>query len=162
MFLEGITLRGNAIIGAFIKIEDIYGGIEVIAFPKIFEKCRSVLNVEEIVSISGKIQIKDGVPQIIADDIKKLEVKEDQPEADLSNKEMLGIIVPDDAKFSTDDIYDVLESYPGNIPVILAIKGKKYDAKISIRKCDGLKSELINMVGKNGIVFFIKNPKKPS
>ena len=144
---------------AFIKLEDIYGSIEVIAFPKIFEKCRNVLNVEEIISVSGKIQIKDGIPQIIADDVKKLEIKEQEKE-EVVGKEMLGLIIPDDATFTTDDIYDVLESYPGDIPVILAIKGKKYDAKISIRKCDGLKNELVSMVGKNGLVFFIKNPKK--
>jgi DNA polymerase-3 subunit alpha len=57
---------------AFVKVEDIYGQIEVICFPKVFEKARDVLKPEQVVKLSGKLQIKDGVPQVIAESIDKL------------------------------------------------------------------------------------------
>ena len=139
---------------AFIKVEDVYGSIEVIIFPNAFDKCRAVLNTEETVVVTGRLQLKDGIPQIIAEDVKSLSMEEEIKE--LKDVEMMGIIMPDDCPFTTDDIMDVLESYPGDIRAIIAKDGKKYDTKTGVRKCDGLKSELINMVGEKGLVFFKK------
>jgi DNA polymerase III alpha subunit len=133
---------------AFTKVEDVYGSIEVIIFPNAFDKCRAVLNTEETVVVTGRLQLKDGVPQIIAEDVKSLSMEEEIKE--LKDVEMLGIIMPEDCPFTTDDIMDVLESYPGDIRAIIAKDGKKYDTKTGVRKCDGLKSELINMVGEKG------------
>ncbi len=140
---------------AFVKIEDIYGQIEAIFFPKIFERGRDLIKEEEVVKISGKLQVKDGVPQIIADGIDKLEIKEDvaPPEQD---QEFMGLIVADDKTDSLNDILDILSSYQGNIPVIIAMKGKKYNAHCSVRRCEGLKQELLSYVGENDIIFFKK------
>ena len=139
---------------AFIKVEDINGQIEVICFPKVYEKCRDDLKLEQIVKVSGKIQVKDGVPQILAENIEQLEVKE---EAHVEiEQEYMGIIIPDDKENVLDDILDVLTSYVGDIPVILALKGKKYSANCAVRKCEGLLSELKNYVSEKDIIFFRK------
>lgn len=139
---------------AFVKVEDLYGQIEVIAFPKIYEKAKEILKEEEIVKISGRLQVKDGVAQIIADNVVKLEIKEEAPVN--PEQEYMGIIISENNEKFTDGIRDVLDNYPGDIPVILAIKGKKYDALVSVRKCDGLLSELKNYVKKEDIIFFKK------
>ncbi len=140
---------------AFVKIEDIYGQIEAIFFPKIFERNRDLLKEEEVVKIAGKLQIKDGLPQIIADGVEKLEIKEDAP-TEKSEREFMGLIIPDDKTDKLNDILDILSSYEGEIPVIIAMKGKKYNAHCSIRKCDGLKIELKNYLDENDIIFFRK------
>lgn len=139
---------------AFIKIEDIYGEIEAICFPKVFEKSRDVLKEEQIVRLSGKIQIKDGVAQIIADSVDALEVKEQEVKA--VEQEYMGVILPDDKTGVLDDVLDVLQSYEGNIPVIIAMNGKKYSANVAVRKCEGLLSELKNFVREEDIIFFRK------
>ena len=139
---------------AFIKVEDIYGQIEVILFPKTFEKAKDVIKEETVVKVSGKLQIKDGIPQIIADGIEEFEVKED--EKDSPEQEYMGVIIPDGKEDNLNDILDVLESYPGNIPVIIAMKGKKYNANCSVRKCESLLGELKNFVGAQDIIFFKK------
>ncbi len=136
----------------YLNFEDVYGMIEVVVFPKIFDKARAILNPEEIVVVSGRIQFKDGIPQIIADDIKKLDVTEQEKE--IEDQEFLGIIVPDANR--VEEVRDILESYPGKIPVILAIDGKKYSSGMQIRKCEGLRNELESIVGKNGLVYFRK------
>jgi len=112
--------------------------------------------VEEVVKISGKIQIKAGVPQILADDITKLEIVSDAEKNDETANEYMGIIVPDEKADDVDGILDILDSYPGDIPVIIAMKGKKYDAHTSIRKCDGLKSELKAFMAGGEVIFFRK------
>ena len=139
---------------AFIKVEDINGQIEVICFPKVYEKCRDDLKLEQIVKVSGKIQVKDGVPQILAENIEQLEVKE-EVHVEIE-QEYMGIIIPDDKENVLDDILDVLTSYVGDIPVILALKGKKYSANCAVRKCEGLISELKNYVSEKDIIFFRK------
>ncbi len=139
---------------AYLNFEDIYGMIEVVVFPKIFDRSRAILNPEEIVVVSGRIQFKDGVPQIIADDVKKIESLEQETQKE--PEEFLGIIIPDEMEDRVEEIRDVLESYPGEIPAILALKGKKYNSGMKIRKCDGINSELESLVGKNSIVYFRK------
>ena len=140
---------------AFIKIEDIYGQIEAICFPKVFEKSRDVLKEEEVVKLSGKLQVKDGVPQIIAESIEKLDIKEEKPQV-ADEQEYMGIILKDSNQNSINDVLDVLTSYEGNIPVIIAMDGKKYNAHVAVRKCEGLLSELKNYVADEDIIFFKK------
>ena len=139
---------------AFIKLEDLYGQIEVIAFPKVYEKARDVLNLEEVVRVSGRLQLKDGAPQIVAETIEKLEIKEDQVKEVPLEQEFMGVIIADDKKDILNDVLDILESYEGNIPVIIAMDGKKYNSHLSIRKCEGLLSELKNYVAQTDIIFF--------
>ncbi len=139
---------------AFVKIEDIYGQIEVIAFPKIYEKSRDLLKEEQVVKISGKLQIKEGVPQIIADGVFKLEINEEvKPEKD---QIYMGLIIPDGKEDKLDDLLDVLESYSGDIPVIIAMGGKKYNSKCFVRRCEGLMGELKQFVSDDDIIFFKK------
>ncbi len=139
---------------AFIKVEDLYGQIETIVFPKVYDKARDVLNEESVVKITGKLQLKDGTPQIIAEQITALEIKEDEQPA--AEQEFMGVIIPDDKKDKLDDILDVLSSYEGNIPVIIAMGGKKYNAHCSVRRCEGLMSELKNYIADSDIIFFKK------
>ena len=44
---------------AFVTIEDMYGGIEVLVFPKILTNYSHVLQEESIVVIEGKISIRE-------------------------------------------------------------------------------------------------------
>ena len=139
---------------AFVKLEDINGQIEVICFPKVYDKAHDVLKEEQIVKVSGKVQTKDNVAQIIAESVEKLEIKEEKPKN--LDQEYMGIIIPDEKADKLDDILDVLESYQGEIPVIIALKGKKYSANCAVRKCEGLVSELRNFVNQQDIIFFRK------
>lgn len=139
---------------AFVKVEDVYGQIEVIIFPKIFDKSRDLLKEEQVVRVSGRLQIKDGLPQIVADGITKLEIKETPKQE--QGQEYMGIILSDHAKARLDDILDILESYQGTIPALIAMDGKKYNSHCSVRKCEGLLSELEQFVKRQDIIFFKK------
>lgn len=139
---------------AFVKVEDVYGQIETIIFPKIFDKSRELLKEEQVVKISGKLQIKDGTPQIITDGVFKLDIKEEVHEE--KGMEFLGIILDAQTKVHLEKVRDVLESYEGTIPVLLAIDGKKFNSGQSVRRCEGLISELKRYVSEKDIIFFRK------
>jgi DNA polymerase-3 subunit alpha len=44
---------------AFLTIEDLYGSMEVILFPRDFEKCSEKLIVDSKVFVKGRVQIED-------------------------------------------------------------------------------------------------------
>jgi DNA polymerase-3 subunit alpha len=140
---------------AFVTLEDVYGKIEVILFPKAFENARSLLGEEQIVRVSGRLQIKEGVPQIIADEVTEIEVKEEAKQVAV-DKEFMGLIIPNGDQDVLNKVLDVCESYPGDIPVIVALNGKKYSAKSSVRKVEGLLMELKQYLKDEEIIFFKK------
>ena len=59
---------------AFIQLEDLYGTVEVIAFPNIFEKSFENIKEDKIVVVHGKLNFKEEeVPKIIADKIMSID-----------------------------------------------------------------------------------------
>lgn len=140
----------------FMKLVDIYGAIEVIVFPKVFDVARGILNEDEVVRVVGKIQIKDGIPQIIAESIDKIEIQDEQAENKNLNNEFLGLIISENNIKNRDIILEILTNYPGEIPVIIAMDNKKYSANCKIRHCEGLVSELKGYLKDDEIIFFRK------
>ncbi len=63
------TTRSNNMM-AFLGLEDLYGVMEIIVFPKILEKYASLMVEENIVLIKGRISLKEEEqPKIICEDI---------------------------------------------------------------------------------------------
>lgn len=64
--------RNNAMM-AFIKVEDLFGAIEVVVFPKNFDRAASYMNLDELVLITGRVSIKEEeLPKIICEEVKPL------------------------------------------------------------------------------------------
>ena len=62
---------------AFVTVEDLYGSIECVCFPKIYERMRNFLVEDKVVQLSGKISIEDEKPPvIIVDKIFEFDVEE--------------------------------------------------------------------------------------
>ncbi len=138
-----------------IRLEDIYGQIDCVFFPKNYEANKNLLVEEEIVKVSGRLQIKENDVQIVADKLEKYElsVREKKPGAE---KEYLGLIIPDDKKDLLDEILDIVASYEGEIGVIINKEGKNYGIKNKVRRCEGLLTELKGILSEKEIVFFRK------
>ena len=59
---------------AFLRLEDLYGGIEVIVFPTVYDVCGNLLKDNSVLHIRGKISIKDEEPpKIIAELVETVE-----------------------------------------------------------------------------------------
>ena len=155
--VKRITTKNGSIMASLV-VEDLYGQIEVVLYPKYFDKYKTILEENLIVKISGRIQVKNEFPQIVADSIEKLEVKEEVVE-DL-NQEYMGLIVNEKNESHIDEILDILSNYVGSIPVIVAMGGKKYDTHCQVRHCEGLISELKVYLSDDDIIFFKKTAKR--
>lgn len=63
------TTKSNSLM-AFIALEDLFGTMELIVFPAIFEKYSYLLETENIIAVKGRISIKeDEPPKIICEEV---------------------------------------------------------------------------------------------
>lgn len=54
---------------AFVTIEDLQGTIELVVFPKTWEKVSEIVEVDRIVLVDGKVDARGGDPKILVDNI---------------------------------------------------------------------------------------------
>ena len=140
---------------AFVTIEDSYGAIECVFFPKTYAKFKDDLNVEQVVKLRGKLQIKDERVSILADSVVKINENEPQENTPVKKKkDYLGIILRDDTKTFKNELIDILSTYPGDITVCFKIDGKNYIMTQTVRNCKGLINELLSIVDEQDIKFF--------
>ena len=152
---DKITTRSGSNM-AFVTLEDTYGAVECVFFPKTYEKFKDSLTVEQVVKIHGKLQIKDDKASIIADTCKSVGDEESREEApkEKQKKDYLGIILRDDTKSFKNELIDILSTYPGDITVCFKIDGKNYKMSQTVRNCKGLYNELLSIVDAEDIKFF--------
>ena len=67
---------------AFLNIEDLYGAVEIVVFPNIYDRYGSILQEDAIISVTGSINFKEGeMPKLLAENIVDLrELKDAIPE----------------------------------------------------------------------------------
>ncbi|MGM9530944.1 DNA polymerase III subunit alpha [Intestinibacter sp.] len=130
------TTKRNEIM-AFLEIEDLYGSIEIIVFPKILKQYNAIVNEENIVYIKGRLSIQEDNAKIIAEEIK--DINDKTPFTQTTKKvynrqvdkqgEKLFIKIDDiNDKQKLEKIEKILKFYPGKEPVFLCttVPKKKY------------------------------------
>jgi len=61
------TRRGKAM--AFATIEDLQGSIEIILFPSVWEKARTIVQDDAVVLVEGRAETGTGIPRVLAESI---------------------------------------------------------------------------------------------
>ena len=158
---------------AILTVEDVYGTIEAVMFPKVYEKFKDRLELEAIVEISGKLQVRDGErPNIIVDKVElfneeksayKPEIEQKpvqfnapfmQNEQKKTVKKQFFVITLNGAdEMAQDQILEIIENYPGDIPVYLKINGKNYNANYKCRNCKGIIAEISTIIDPKNAQF---------
>ncbi|MDD7165532.1 MAG: DNA polymerase III subunit alpha, partial [Clostridia bacterium] len=140
---------------AFVTVEDSYGAIECVFFPKTFEKFKDKLAPEQVVKIRGRLQLKDERASVIADSVTSVNEAEAAEEKQVKQtRDFLGIILHDDTKAFKNELIDILSTYPGDIIVCFKIDGKNYKMSQTVRNCKGLVNELLSIIDEKDIKFF--------
>ena len=118
---------------AFLTVEDLYDALEVVVFPKAYERCRDCLEVDNIVLMRGKLDMKEeGAPKLLADEIQLLaDVPEDVKKAEgLPKAAILKIVIP--ASYGEEEglkkFRDLAKAHLGDMPVAVLVMatGHKY------------------------------------
>lgn len=106
----------------FASLEDLTGKIEIIIFPRLLEKNAEILKSDKILQIKGRVNNKDGSLKIIASEIQPIENSETVEIIEVTNPEKLSITLTKSCNKETlEKIKDILNNFPGDLPVILKI-----------------------------------------
>lgn len=108
---------------AFLDLQDLYGVVEILVFPNIYEKYNMFLNDDSIIAVNGTVSFKeDEAPTLIADRISDLTAL-NQATYQRATGIKLNI---DRADYSA--VEKILLAYPGDVPVIIYKEGKGFRA----------------------------------
>ena len=113
---------------AFIDLEDLYGIVEVIVFPNVYERCIQSIKEDHVVVVKGTINFKeDEQPKLMAEKIFDLNLSEE-----VLISPSLKISVPENLNEAEalSALKEVLIEHKGSTPVIIKIvrTGKKFKA----------------------------------
>lgn len=139
-----------------LTVEDLYGIIECVMFPKVHEKYRNKIEQDNIVEIKGKLQLREGrEPSIMVEHVESiLENTQQKTQEVKTTAECLGLKF--DGDFDEDELYEILTAYPGDIEVYIKNNGKAFKCPLKVRKCKGLITELSSIILEENILFFVK------
>lgn len=130
---------------AFIVVEDLYSSIEVVVFPKVLEKYKSLLVEDGIVLITGRVSIREEEqPKILCEEIRPL-IK--------SNFQSIYILVEENkmVRITLEELKPLLKEYKGDIPIYICTnkERKKYliDKEFWVDGSIDILSELRKKIG---------------
>lgn len=130
-----VTKRDD--IMAFCGVEDLYGDLEMIVFPKVLAMYSGLLNVGNIILVEGKISVKDDEIKLLAEKISLAPKSVDIPTQKLNQKETkdnskqkkgLFLRISSENLPKIDSIKNLLSIFEGKTPVYLFFTDtKKYE-----------------------------------
>lgn len=135
---------------AFITVEDVTDSIEVIIFPKSYEKLRAVLEVGNVVLITGRLSLKeDEDAKLVADAVVPC------PSTGNAKKQGLFIRFPSENSPLTFKCNELLREGRGSLPVYFYYNDiKKYkDTGYTAEPDEILLSQLNGIAGKDNVVI---------
>ncbi len=115
----------------FLRLEDLYGGIEVLVFPKVYDNLSGMLQEEAVIVATGNVSLREEEEakllledaQFLSDFVeKRLEQKRDTK---MPEGKKLFVKMGTQNKTVTEKTLKILEKYSGDIPVILYIADSK-------------------------------------
>lgn len=138
----------------YLKLEDLKGTIEITFFSNAFSKYRNVLEEDNLVTIKGRINIRDGMPPSAVGEVVMLWKDEDERAEKAKPKERLCL------RFDTKnpDIYSKVKnsiaSYPGETQVVIKCtsSGKVFVYQQQAKVNNYLVNELSGIIGNENIV----------
>ncbi|SDY45655.1 DNA polymerase III subunit alpha [Tindallia californiensis] len=137
------TTKNNQMM-AIIQLEDLYGTVECIVFPKVLDQCLSLVQEDEIVVIDGMLDCRDEeAPKVLVNQLAPLakatewkgkafqNKNNNQPKQPVSHRKkseepLLWIKVQDTSQLTLiEQVKPLLREYHGDIPVVVYIENTK-------------------------------------
>lgn len=135
--LKKINTRAGAIM-AFVTVEDIYGSIECLAFPKVYEKIKPFLKQDTVVRLTGKIDIApEKSPVIILDTFEEFDTKGKEEKRVERVEEKEKVLWVDARALPEEDfteLLEMMEGYAGKSPTKILHGGKRYEYSVNLTR----------------------------
>jgi DNA polymerase-3 subunit alpha len=166
VYSKSDKMTKNQKLMCFVTIEDLFGKIEIVVFPESYQRYRQMLNIDQPVLISGKINYnEETTPSIICDKVSQLDV-ESQKSNKLKEKstktkktpQKLVILLNNRIQLQNlNSLKSILKKNPGDVPVTLYVteekKGYKGGSHLNVEVSESLLMELEGILGKEKVVL---------
>ncbi len=144
----------------FLTLEDLYGSIDIVVFPNIYEKYSQLANIDSTVLIKGRINInEEQSSSIICETIMELSKFNDNKSS--NGKNSVEIRIPEMTNPIIDRVKSILVQHPGETPVVLSIQNtnKKFKSNknLWVNINQKLIHELSTTFGDNNIKVYGEN-----
>ena len=150
---------------AFVTVEDLYGSIECVCFPKVYDKIRGFLQADTVVSLSGKISIDDEkAPVIIVEKMTEFILDDGKEKASVPSsanaalptekaetEKRLWLNVTGMEEADLDELMETLTYYAGKTEVVFVNNGKKLLCSQKVMPSKALMAELSGFLSENCI-----------
>ena len=145
---------------AILQIEDMVGQARVVVFPKVYQKCASLLVDDAVLLVRGRKDSADDDASILASGIVHLAAMVEKPEE--VTAETVEIVLDLKALQGTvaADLRSILERHRGPTPVVIQVVGQEpqaFRARITpnrylfVEPSDGLVGELRDLLGADAV-----------
>lgn len=123
--LEKITRNGKNM--CFITLEDLFGQMEVIVFPKIYDSAQHLIEKDEVIVVRGRLNLKeDEDPKLIADRLMSIDdVKQREKQASDKREEKLYLKLNTYDESIFNYIKPILSKSQGDMQVVLFIADQR-------------------------------------
>ena len=154
-----INTRSGAAM-AFITVEDLYGSIECVAFPYVYERIRSAVSADKVVRLSGKLQLDDEkAPVILLDKLSAYgeeetasELSAAAPVRPVKREPALWLNATALTEEEFDEFTMLFSHYAGGNTTVKIKRGKQLFKMNNINDCRGLRDELVLYLEESDIV----------
>ncbi len=137
--VKKLTTKAGAVM-AFITVEDMYGSIECLTFPKVYERIKPILRQDAVVRLKGKIDISpDKLPVLLIETMEEFVIGENKAEpkqekAKTPQRQVLWIDARELSKEDFDELIDTLEGYQGETLTKILNGGKRYEYYVNLNR----------------------------
>lgn len=103
---------------AFVKLEDMYGTIDLMVFPQMYAKTKEVLVDDNLITVFGKLSIREGEkPMVIVNEVKPWNNENAEQSENVVKPKVLYLRYNTNNTSLQNEIINVLSNYPGNSEV---------------------------------------------
>ncbi|MFC0903398.1 DNA polymerase III subunit alpha [Clostridium sp. MT-14] len=125
---------------AFAKIEDLYGIVEIIIFPKVFQKFKNLIYDDSMIIVKGRVSVREEEdPKLLCENIEPL-VRVDIDKLYILIKDQLAL------KETVDEIKTIFSNFRGNMPVYLCTKKERKKFRLDRELWVEPSSELVSIL----------------
>ncbi|MBR5540091.1 MAG: DNA polymerase III subunit alpha [Clostridia bacterium] len=147
---------------AYAVLEDVYGSLELVLFPRVFENCRPLLRTGQVVVVHGKLNAReDEAPKVLVSDISPAPSPDAIPAIPPAEQERkvtnpgLYLKIPSLGSDEWRRVQKLLRVFDGQVPVYLRVAdtGKliRVPAELWVSPHGALITELERALGKENV-----------
>lgn len=173
-FQDGMRITMSGIIGsyrrtttkrtgafmAFLNLEDVYGSLECVCFPAVYEKVKPFIGNDKIVKMTGKLEydnekgfscIVDDLTEVVTSTDRSEDNSLDEPQK--AKEEVLWINATPLSDDEFNDLLTTLSNYEGNTACKILRGDKRYKLPGGVNYCRGLLAELYSLLEQSDVKY---------